>query len=352
MLRGIRRLGRVDPTGVDQACGIYAASSALFAYSGTSFGLSARFLPMSKALVRNVRDELGYRTMAFLHHYLAGNWGDEHVIEDTLLDEGLRYGAFWEINTYLGLDCERRICQGRFDEARALIARLARIGDEYGYGFVRSNEYFMTAYLHLQERDFPAARTALDLYYADRSEEALNLLALGTRCEIEALSGDVDAARASSDQAQAIALRLGRQAAPYHVSPHVLSRWLLALETWEQAPHDRRDLSRRGRAALSISAKIARERPKTLRLMARQSWMLGRRRRALRMWERAFSVAAWLKARPELARVCAEASERLRGSDARVLGFDAAALAERGAETERELAALGRPATSELARSA
>ena len=51
--------------------------------------------------------------------------------------------------------------------------------------------------------------------------------------------------------------------------------------------------------------------------------MLGRRRAALRMWERAFSVADWLQARPELARICAEASERLRGSDGRVLGFDA-----------------------------
>lgn len=354
MLRGIRSLGRVDPTDVNEACGIYAASSALFAYSGTSFDLSARFLPMAKALVRNVRDELGYRTMAFLHHYLAGHWGDEHVIEDALLDEGLRYGAFWEINTYLGLDCERRICQGRFDEARALIARLARIGDEYGYGFVRSNEYFMTAALYLQERNFPAARTALDLYYADRSEEALNLLALGTRCEIEALCGDVDAARRSSDSAQAIALRVGRQVAPYHVAPHVLSRWLLVLEACERESRDRRELSRRGQAALRMSAKIARERPKALRLMARQSWMLGRRRAALRWWERAFTEATRLNARPELARVCAEASERLRGSESRVLALDADALAARGADIERELAALGRhtTATRDLARSA
>src|SRR5262249_6213670 len=138
------------------------------------------------------------------------------------------------------------------------------------------------------------------------------------------------------------------------VASHVLSRWLLLVDAWEREPGDRRELSRRGRAALRMSAKIARERPKALRLMARQSYMLGRRRAALRWWERAFTEATRLNARPELARICVEASERLRGSDGRVLELDAAALAARGAEIEIELSTLGMrtTATGDLARSA
>jgi tetratricopeptide (TPR) repeat protein len=357
MLRGIRRLGQVDPRRVDQACGMYAASSALFAYSGTSFDLSARLLPMSKALVRNVRDDLGYRTMAFLHHYLAGDWREDHVIDDALIEEGLRYGDFWQVDTYLGLDCERRICQGRADEARAVIARLTRIGDEYGYGFAHSNASYMTAYLHLQERELPEAATTLHLYYAERSEQSLNLLALGTRCEIETLRGDLVAARASSAEAEEIAVRLGRQGAPFYAAPHYLSRWLLALETWERDPGvrpSRRELSRLARAALGIARKIARERPKALRFMARHSWLLDRRRAALQWWERAFVEAERLGARPELARICGAASECLRGTDGRVNGLDAAALAIREAVVLDELARLGSTAFrgSDLARSA
>jgi class 3 adenylate cyclase/predicted ATPase len=340
MLRGIRRLGAVDPQGIEQACGIYGACAALFAFSGLSFDLSARFLRMSKALVRNVRDELGYRTMAFLHHYLAGDWSEEHTIDGALIAEGLRHGAFWEINTYLGLDCERRICQGRFDEARALIARLARIGDEYGYGFVRSNEYFMTAYLALQERDLPAASAALNLYYGERSEQALNLLALGTRCEIETLQGDLAAATASSLEAEEIRVRLGRQAAPYHSAPQYLGRWLLALESWESG-HDarptRRHVSRLARSALGIARSIARERPRALRLMARQSWLFGRRRAAVRWWNRGIRESERLGARPELARICAEAAARLGETSVRVRGLDASSLAARASTIADDL---------------
>jgi class 3 adenylate cyclase/tetratricopeptide (TPR) repeat protein len=344
MLRGIRALGQVDPQTVEQACGIYAASAALFAYSGISFDVSARLLPLSRRLAHNLRDELGYRTMAFLHHYLRGDWSDQHTIPDELLDEGLRYGVFWEINTYLGLDCERRICQGRFAEARALIARIARIGDEYGYDFVRGNEYFMTAYLHLEERDLAAAREALERYYADRSEEALHLLALGTRCEIETLAGDFAAARAASDDAEAIARRLGQQVAPYHVAPHRLSRWLLALSEPGSAVdgRDPRALARRARTALRVAGKIARERPEAMRLMARQQWERGLRRSALRWWTRALGVAEQLDARPETIRICCEAAERLRAVDgALVAGLDAAALEARAARVRTELAALG-----------
>jgi hypothetical protein len=202
----------------------------------------------------------------------------------------------------------------------------------------------MTAYLHLEERDLPAARDALERYYTDRSEEALHLLALGTRCEIETLAGDFAAARIASDEAEVIARRLGQQVAPYHVAPHRLSRWLLAMREPGAAANGRdpRALTRLARDALRVAAKIARERPEAMRLMARQQWQRGMKRSALRWWTRALTVAEQLDARPETIRICSEAAERLHGTDgALVAGLDAAGLQARAAAARTELVALG-----------
>jgi hypothetical protein len=80
--------------------------------------------------------------------------------------------------------------------------------------------------------------------------------------------------------------------------------------------------------------------------MARTSWLLGRRRAAVRWWTRALVEAERLEARPEVARVCREAGERLRDAGdvrARVGGMDGAGLAERARAVGDELATLGCP---------
>jgi class 3 adenylate cyclase/tetratricopeptide (TPR) repeat protein len=319
-IRSIRRLSQTDPTAVDQACGMYAAAAALFAYSGVSFGVSSRILPIAKGLIRNVRDELGYRTMQFLHHYLVGNWDDEYEIGDALLEEGLRYGVFWEVNTYLGLNCERKIHQGHFVSAQEHIGRIARIGDVYGYDFVRTNQHAETAFLLLQQRRLPEALQALELYQGVSNEEALNLLALGTRAKIGALTEDRSAATAAAEEAAEIGRRLGRQVAPYHLSVYLMSRLLLdvtALET-SLAGGDRAEVKRSGASAQQssktarwVAAKVARERPEAYRLTGRVCWLLGDQKQALHWWEKALREGERLGARPEIARVCMEIGHRL-----------------------------------------
>src|SRR6185503_9205183 len=81
-----------------EVCGLYA-------YSGISFGISARMLEIAKSLVRegSVIDEFVYREVCFIHQYLRGSWDDEHAIDAALVDEDLRYGQLWDVTSYLGL---------------------------------------------------------------------------------------------------------------------------------------------------------------------------------------------------------------------------------------------------------
>jgi tetratricopeptide (TPR) repeat protein len=315
MLRGIRAINGVDPSAIEQASGIYAASAALFAYSGISFGVSARLLPIAKRLVGNVRDELGYRTMAFLHDYLAGSWQTAQEIDDSLLDEGLRRGILWEINTYLGLVCEQKIGTGDFQEAATLIDRIARIGDDYGYDFVLGNVYFMSAFLAQQCGETADALRHIDRYHRQFTLEALNLLALGQRARIAHAAGDVVAAEAACDEAQDLAGRLGQQAAPYHIAPYRIARFLLDVDALEHADRpgaaEVRAARQSGRAAVRIAGRIARERPEALKLMGRYFAVQGKARKARAWYGRAMQEAQRMGARPELARIYLEAAERI-----------------------------------------
>jgi hypothetical protein len=273
--------------------------------------------------------------MQFVLTFLRGDWDDRHAIDDRLVEESLQQGLLWDVNTYLGLNCERKIRQGRFDAARADIAKLIEIGDVYAYDFARSNQHAMTAFLHLEQRHLTAALEAVNVYYETRHEDVLNLLALGVRAKIEILRGELEVAAETLAQAAALRRRLG-PVAPFHLSAYVMSRFLLAVTALEGAPRASRSLRTRarkcGRRAVRMAGRIARERTEAYRLAGRLCWLTGQPRRALGWWKRSLDEGARLGARVEVARTCQEIGQRLSARGGRhgtLNGVPAAAYLER-----------------------
>jgi class 3 adenylate cyclase len=193
---GARRLNRVDPTQVDGSCGLYAGISALFAFTGFSFDVSARFLAVAKRLIRadNLRDEFVYRNFWFIHHYLQGHWEDEHAVDEALVDEALRAGQLWDVNTYVGLLSDAKLRQGNFAAAGDLIEWLAAISDSYGFAFAATNHDAMTMLLLLEQRRLPEALEAAERYQRARHEDLLKVLGLGSKAKAQVLLGDLDGA--------------------------------------------------------------------------------------------------------------------------------------------------------------
>ncbi len=332
----LRRLSKVDPYTVPESAAMYSGVVAIFSFGGLSFGVGQRFLDIARELAEGgAVDErvLYYRTLRFLHHLLAGDWSDAHVIEPGVVDEGLREGRFWEASTYINLDGVKQVYQGHFAEARRRIEKLAEIADLYEHDLAASSQHAVTAYLHVERREFEAALRALELYYDEHSEAAFNLLALGTHAKVDALMGDADAAEASLTRAEAVMSEAGR-VAPYHASSVRSARYLADVMALERAVAEgngaaagaARQAKRSRKAALATAEKVAFRRPEALRLAGREAWLRGRTDEAFDWWGRAFDCCTRLGTRPELGRTLADAGRALAegaGGGADLRGRDA-----------------------------
>jgi tetratricopeptide (TPR) repeat protein len=345
-----RRLTETDPKSIDQASSMYTGVAAMFCWSGLSFTISKRFLEIARTLVRegNLRDDFACRSFAFVMHYLEGDWSDQHVVPEELVEQALWYGQFWDVNTYRGLNCERLIQQGDFAGARREIERIRQLADDYGYEFARSNEYAMPALLLLQQRQLPGALAVVERYYAERHEELLNLVALGTKAKIQLYAGDPDA---STTLAQAEELYRRLPLVPYyHMSTLAQSRLIFDVGAVEQSviAGSRSRWSRlvrrahlSARQALRMSRSVARDRVEVYRLVGRLCWLIGDHERAIQRWQRGILEGERMRARPELARTYLELGQRLvaAGQGDRIVGdHRAAGYVERA---ERWLADLG-----------
>ena len=355
LVGAFRRFNRIDMRQIDQASAMYASFATMFCYSGLSFAVSRRALAIAKGLIRpgNVRDVFTCASMDFIHHYLLGDWRDAFVIDEGLVEEALRCGQLWDVSTYLGLDCDRRLRQGDFAGARALLAQLDDMNDSYGYTFAGAYHDGTTALLLLEERRLAEASAAAEEYTAMRHEDALRVFGLGTYAKAQLLLGRRGAAERSLTAAERITSR-SIEIPPWHLSAYAAARLRHQVAVLEEAGADGGPTTRLAwhartsiRYALRIAAKVSIQRTEIHQLAGRIWWLLGRRARALRSWERALATGTQMDARPELARTWAVAGQSLADGGARLRGLDGAACLARSLEM---FSALGLEREAEHAR--
>ncbi len=316
----LARLGRVDPTTVPGAGGMYAGAVGIFSYGGVSFALSRRFLARARRLVRpdDIPDRVAYQMMSQLHHVLAGDWSDAHVASDELLEDGLRYGRLWEVTNSLNLDGLRRLYRGEWNAAAHCAERLAKIAEQYRYDLAASAQRFLLAMLRLERRALSSAITALDEYLDEHAEPAFQISALGHRAVSQWLAGDAAGARESLARAEQ-RLAGAERLLPYHAADFLRARQLLdtvRLEEPGAGRAERRRAASSRRAALRIATRVAWRRPEVLRTAGTEAWLIGRSDAARRRWAESLAVAETLGMRPEHARTRLEMGRRLAASNA------------------------------------
>ncbi len=321
----LRRIVRVDARSIPDAGRSYAGAVGIFSYGGISFGIGRRFLEQAEPLLEgrsDAPDYLYFRALAFIHHFLAGDWSQAHEVPDDVVEENLRAGRLWETVAYLSLLAEKRTHCGGFEGARSTLQRLFEIADSFGYQDARLAAMGCQTSLLLEQRRFAEAAAAADDYYEESPQDLLHLAALGLRAKAQVGAGALEDAAASLARGDAILAGMGMgQAIPFHASLHRTARYAFELASLEtQGERARRPSTRRvrrsRRAALAVAARMAGCRCEVFRLVGREAWLRGRNGKAESWWRRSLAEAERLGARPEQARTLHEIGLRV-GSQGR-----------------------------------
>ncbi|MGH7786006.1 MAG: ATP-binding protein [Candidatus Binatia bacterium] len=314
--RAVRLLNETDPAAVpDQVIGLYSGFAAMFAYSGLSFRLGRRYLAIADRLRRpgHAKDRFDHDCLVCICNYLEGRWDDaDGTVPDEVVTAALRHGGLWEVNTYLGLDADRRLRRGDFAGARRRIEQLADIAETYGFAFARTNQMAQTTLLLLEERQLDGALDAANLYHAGVEDDLLRVLALGSKAKAQVLLDDLPGA----GQTLAAAERIVQAAPiipPWHLSAYAVGRLHHDLAALGAAGEAERQSARQAaqhsaRAAGRIAQRVAVQRGEIYRLTAHLHWLLGDPQRAARSLSAAIAECERLGARPELARAHVDAS--------------------------------------------
>jgi hypothetical protein len=318
----IRFLSEIDPRSVPESGGILAGAIGIFSYGGVSFGLGRRVLDVARELADagNVHALLlYYRLMSFIHHFLAGDWSESHLVDQASIDEGLRNGRFWEVAVALDIDGECALFRGDHARVEQRLGELALLANDYGNDVALATLRSLGALLEMERGCFDAALERIETYRQEHDDHTYQVVAYGTRARIEILQGRLDAAHASLERGEA-RIREAGLVPPLHRSFCLAPAYqldLIELEAAQRAGERRaaRRIAARARQsrrrALRVAAKVAARRTEILRCAATHDWLLGRHERAARGYTDAVAVARALDARPELARSCAEIARRL-----------------------------------------
>ncbi len=312
--RAVYLLNKTDPAVVpDQVIGLYSGFAAMFAYSGISFRIGRRYLDLADGMRRpgHAKDLFDHSCLVCICNYLEGEWGDEPgTVPDDVVRQALRYGGLWEVNTYLGLDCDRRLRRGNFAGARERLDELADIAETYGFEFARTNHTAETMLLMLEERRLEEALDAANLYLSSVDDAPLRVLALGSKAKAQVLLGDLVGASESLIAAEEI-VDAAPVIPPWHHSACVVARLRHDLEVLSGAPEGDREKAAKAaessaRQASRLSGRVAVQRGEVLRLTARLHYLLGDADSAKRWAGKAIAECERLGALPELARTHAD----------------------------------------------
>jgi class 3 adenylate cyclase/tetratricopeptide (TPR) repeat protein len=298
------------------------AGSAQFSYAGF-FSLSNRFLEYAESVVdkKNIKELLLFNFVKILHNCCSGKWDDIQDYDESLLDQNLKIGQFWEVSNYIVIYSLVKLEQGEFKDVYPLIDKLSTITDSYEYELSRSHKFNRRTHLLIQCRTlYDAQKSAekFELSVVKIGSDLYRIHALGLKTQIQILLKDLAEAEKSLNQAEEY-YRKQAIVPPLFAASYLVAKFSFDIVLLEESFRSNNKLTiskhrqsavKSGKNVLKNSKKYAPYRTGVFKLMGLYFWLIDKQNKAVKWWQKAIEEGERLSARPELARTYMEIGKR------------------------------------------
>jgi class 3 adenylate cyclase/tetratricopeptide (TPR) repeat protein len=303
----------------------YAASSAgIFYLPGLSYSIADKALQRAEKIAdaQNRPDAIDVLFHRSGHALFTGQWKSAPYFDTSLLERELRKGEFFGSIFLLSIQCQIKLEQGNFHEAKLLTDSLQQIAESYNYEDAKAANYFVSALAAIKKGTFNEASIEAEkgILQMDRMTQIPRKVAfIGFKGIAETHQGKLKTAL-STISAGEVLIATQRTITPIYAVPFLLCKMLINLHLlvdaiekknhvhilkYKKAAHKCAKMAVRG------SKKYAPYRTWILRLMGEYYWLIDKQGKALKWWDKSIKEGERLGARPDLSRTYFVVGRRL-----------------------------------------
>jgi tetratricopeptide (TPR) repeat protein len=302
---------------------IFAGASALFSFTGISFGLSRRILDSARQreFVYDVKMLIMNDLLNTVHNFLKGNWSAIKGYDDDLVNKSLEIGEIYDAVQHMywhGFVC---IYQGNFGITESIVSKLNEIYEVYEHDISKYLNRELNTNLLIERREFNAALNEINsgIEFGESTDNFHLLEMYACQAWIYILLGNTDAAQTSLKQAEEFKNE-AVATVPFQLSNYYRSRLEYELYRLRQATKDsnkagvsqsRKSAVNANKSMLKVAKKVAQHRTEAYKLQGVYCWLINEPGKALIWWQKAIQEGKQLGARLELSRTYFEIGRRL-----------------------------------------
>ena len=308
---------------------IFMGTSALFSFTGISFGLSRRILNSVKEKIsgNDEKQLILYDLLDVQYRYFKGDWKAIKAYDNDLVNRNLSIGEIYFASQHLFWHGLASIYQGCLYIAESIISRLNDIYELYQNDLTLMLKQLLHTNYLLECRNFKDALIEIEegVNFAQKISYGLSLIHMySCRARVNILMGDVKKAGKSLRQANNIKYEVNsvpwqlthfyRSQAEYHLYRLKES---IRIGNQKDSLKYRKKCVKSCEMLLKNSRKVAQHRTESHRLMGVYYWLINNGKEALKWWKKAIEEGTRLNARLELSRTYFEVGKRLLEADSK-----------------------------------
>jgi tetratricopeptide (TPR) repeat protein len=318
-----KKVTNFDYTKFELGFEAFAGISAIFSFTGLSFGWSRKILDLAKHRVfsDSVKMLIMYDLLDTVHQFLKGNWKAIKNCSDDFINSSLNNGELYDAALNLYWHGFSLVYQGSFDRARSIINKLDEISKVYEHDLSKSLKYEMNINLLVESRRLDDAMVEIEKGIAMAQKASLSTFLLDLypfQARIHLLMRDV----LKAEQSLKLAHRTRSEVetpVPFQLSNFYLTQLGYDLNRLNESIRStkkskayeyQRQAFKSCKKLLKVTQKTAHHRAESYKLAGIYYWLINKPKKALQWWGKAIKEAERLGARPELSRINFEIGKR------------------------------------------